>query len=648
MADLKFQQLTLAVPVGTDIFPFVSDPAGVPLDKKTTFSGALSALGGIGGSIASTQIAFGTGVNTIGGSANITWTNSTQELHITATPTIIVGDSYPVFVTSEVTPTAISSATYSGGVFAVQNSSAFNMTGSVVGLTGASVSDAVGTTLAFLGGGSFSSTNIAGTTTLQESLIIGTGVIGGTVTTAVGAHIYPFTGGGTVTNATSLRVDPPGVGTTAKTLSVGTGASFIEGNLNVGTATDAASIQFNLVQAAGSASGGLTAFKVTGGAHLNNTNVEFNDVYFDLSRDVNLVGGGGAISQMRGFVIDAANYTADAAQSIEYGFNTYINGGPTATGNVTLTGSVALGIGTWSGTSYYNLGTIFDLPGLANGVGATVANIALLVGNFGNTINFSNQTATTDLISMLRVDAATIDSDTNIRTFTDAPTAEISGIFSYNGVGSDITITNGPHALKVSGAGTIKNIAGSITHAIDIPNYTITMGTNTQVTSVGPAGLGIGIIDVANGLGAVTVDNASALYLAGAPTFSGAVTLSNSYTIWSDGGPNRFDGNVIMSSKIIEDGTTTSSGAGAVAVTGSIHEITTTGVGNALTLADGTEGQRLVIVYVAESAGADTAVLTPSNMAGGTTVTFSVIGQRADGVFTAGKWFFIAQGAVIA
>lgn len=107
-------------------------------------------------------------------------------------------------------------------------------------------------------------------------------------------------------------------------------------------------------------------------------------------------------------------------------------------------------------------------------------------------------------------------------------------------------------------------------------------------------------------------------------------------------------GLTVTAGTVIEAGTTTSSGAGAVAITGRIHEVTTTGTGNALTLANGTEGQRLTIIYVAEGAGTDTAVLTPTSMGNGTTVTFAVVGDLANAVFTNGKWYFWAQGAVIA
>ena len=102
-----------------------------------------------------------------------------------------------------------------------------------------------------------------------------------------------------------------------------------------------------------------------------------------------------------------------------------------------------------------------------------------------------------------------------------------------------------------------------------------------------------------------------------------------------------------MSGEVIQDGTTTTSGAGAVAITGSIHEVTTTGTGNALTLANGAEGQLLTVVYVAEGAGTDTAILTPSNLAGTpTTITFNAIGDAVRLQFTAGTWFIIGANGV--
>jgi len=117
----------------------------------------------------------------------------------------------------------------------------------------------------------------------------------------------------------------------------------------------------------------------------------------------------------------------------------------------------------------------------------------------------------------------------------------------------------------------------------------------------------------------------------------GAITLA----------PNG-DGQVVVSGGFVTGETTTSSGAGAVAITGSIHEVTSTGA-NALTLADGTEGQHLFVVYVAEGAGGDVATLTPTNLAGAnTTVTFNDLGDSAHLLFTAGAWYFVGGEAAVA
>ena len=133
---------------------------------------------------------------------------------------------------------------------------------------------------------------------------------------------------------------------------------------------------------------------------------------------------------------------------------------------------------------------------------------------------------------------------------------------------------------------------------------------------------------------------------------AGDVVITHSTnTLAFTGGTNyTFDDRVTISGEVVEDGTTATTGAGAVAVTGSIHEITTNATGNALTLADGIEGQLLRIVYVAEGAGADTAVLTPTNLAGApTTITFAVLGDAVTLLFTAATWFIVgANGVVVA
>lgn len=91
-------------------------------------------------------------------------------------------------------------------------------------------------------------------------------------------------------------------------------------------------------------------------------------------------------------------------------------------------------------------------------------------------------------------------------------------------------------------------------------------------------------------------------------------------------------------------------GPGALSTLTYSTEITTTGVGDALTLANGANGQHKVIVYVAEGAGADTAILTPTNLAGtATTITFNNIGDSVHLFYRSGAWHIVGiHGAVVA
>jgi hypothetical protein len=91
------------------------------------------------------------------------------------------------------------------------------------------------------------------------------------------------------------------------------------------------------------------------------------------------------------------------------------------------------------------------------------------------------------------------------------------------------------------------------------------------------------------------------------------------------------------------------SGAGAVNITTLTTAFTSTAAGNALTLADGTAGQLKMIVYVAEAAGGDTGVLTPTNLGGFTTITFNAVGDSCLLQFIGTDWWAISvRGAALA
>jgi hypothetical protein len=91
------------------------------------------------------------------------------------------------------------------------------------------------------------------------------------------------------------------------------------------------------------------------------------------------------------------------------------------------------------------------------------------------------------------------------------------------------------------------------------------------------------------------------------------------------------------------------SGAGAVNITTLTTAFTSTATGNALTLANGAAGQLKMIVYVAEAAGGDTGVLTPTNLGGFTTITFNAVGDSCLLQFIGTDWWAISvRGAALA
>lgn len=91
------------------------------------------------------------------------------------------------------------------------------------------------------------------------------------------------------------------------------------------------------------------------------------------------------------------------------------------------------------------------------------------------------------------------------------------------------------------------------------------------------------------------------------------------------------------------------SGPGAVNITSLATVFTSTATGNALTLADGAQGQLKTIIYVAEAAGGDTGVLTPANLGSATTITFNAVGDSVTLQFAGTDWWVVGfRGAVVA
>ncbi len=90
------------------------------------------------------------------------------------------------------------------------------------------------------------------------------------------------------------------------------------------------------------------------------------------------------------------------------------------------------------------------------------------------------------------------------------------------------------------------------------------------------------------------------------------------------------------------------SAAGAISVLTEPTQISLTQAGDqALTLADGDESQRKLI-YMTLQSGAGNGVVTPASLTGGTTITFSGVGQYSELRFINTSWVQVAGTATVA
>lgn len=126
-------------------------------------------------------------------------------------------------------------------------------------------------------------------------------------------------------------------------------------------------------------------------------------------------------------------------------------------------------------------------------------------------------------------------------------------------------------------------------------------------------------------------------------TFSGPVRSQNGFQSISI---NSTTGAVTVNSSFGTDvvlGTQSLSGAGAVDITNAFTSLTTSGVSQALTLADGVVGEMKVIVHAVDGGSA---VLTPTTAIGFSTVTFAAVGDSVTLIYTSAGWAILASRGV--
>lgn len=264
--------------------------------------------------------------------------------------------------------------------------------------------------------------------------------------------------------------------------------------------------------------------------------------------------------------------------------------------------------------------------GRAVGTGnLTVTGTGAVSGDFAINTNKFNVTAASGNTTMAGTLGVTGDVAVNTNKFnitassgntTTAGTLGVTGDFAINTNKFNVTASSG----NTTTAGTL-GVTGDL--AVNTNKFNVT-AANGNTTAAGTLS--------ATGDFAINTNKFQVTASSGNTTVAGTLGVTGLTT--ATGG--------------IAGGVQTLSGAGAVNVTTLATAFTSTATGNALTLADGTNGQMKTVVYVAEAAGADTGVLTPTNRIGYASVTLNAVGDSVTLQFVGTAWAILAvNGATI-
>ena len=250
-----------------------------------------------------------------------------------------------------------------------------------------------------------------------------------------------------------------------------------------------------------------------------------------------------------------------------------------------------------------------------------------------------------------------IDKDGNVDAPVTSTNLTLSGTLSVTGastftgaVGAASSITLGAGADLIGSATsdiTINTdkftVAGATGNTVIAGTCAIT-GAVTLTGAVGAASsitLGAGADLIGSSTSDITI-NTDKFTVAGA---TGNTVIAGTLSVT---GASTLTGNITCGGALIQSATTAPI-PGAININKQVTDIITSGTGDAFTLADGTAGQRITLLYVGEGAGTDTAVITPTTLAGGTTITLNAIGDSADLVYSGiAGWCVVGLGGTAA
>jgi hypothetical protein len=280
--------------------------------------------------------------------------------------------------------------------------------------------------------------------------------------------------------------------------------------------------------------------------------------------------------------------------------------------------------------------TITDLPSTSS---AAIADVVPLVQS-----GVTKKISIANLFTNASLSAPALGTPTS-GTLTNCTNLPIST--GVSGLGSGIaTFLSTPSSANLRSAVTDETGTGGLVFATSPTLVTPTLGVATatslnKVTVTAPATSAV--LTIADGK-TLTVNNSITF----AGTDATTMTLpSTNATIARTDAAQAFTGDQTFDNIV---GTVQSlSGAGAVNITQLSTAFTSTATGNALTLANGVVGELKTIVYVAEAAGADTGILTPTTRVGYATITFTNVGDSVTLQYFTQGWAVIGvRGATVA
>jgi len=299
-------------------------------------------------------------------------------------------------------------------------------------------------------------------------------------------------------------------------------------NIIIGNSTIAATIgRFShSYSVLGNSAGASKAFTFTTGSPTNQTlSTEINGVDFNLSATRQWATG--AITNQREFLIQAPTYRFVAASTITSAATFAISAAPIAGTNATITNSYSIwsqsgGVRFDDGTGYLR---ILAVPSITTTVGLFFNQATPSVSNWSLRADTSNVTLNAPVASVLLATAGgtrfTLNA-TNVSFNPAAASAGASTTFAFVS-SSDANQTAGTEKKTLDlASATIGHAAGAITTqrfaVIGTPTYTFASAS--------------------------TITTAATFAITGAPIAGTNATITNTYSLWIQGGISRFDGSI--------------------------------------------------------------------------------------------------------